>query len=152
MMASEDASSSLARVDVRLPAEADRDRFVELFCDEEFMVFSPGALREAEAHARYNRMLANAADLPFAKQPVIHRSSGAIAGYAGVDWFDLDGREWLEFGYRLVPGARGKGYATEASRAVLSKAALSFQGELLAIIDPVNTKSQSVAKKLGFPS
>jgi hypothetical protein len=31
-----------ARLEVRLPREADRNRFVELFRDPEFMVFSDG--------------------------------------------------------------------------------------------------------------
>ena len=138
------------RVEVRPPNEADRGRFVELFGDDAFMVFAGGALSKAEAHARFDRMLANAAELTFAKQPVIERSSGLIVGYAGVDRFDLAGEQWLEFGYRLVPDARGKGYGTEASRAVLAKAAMSFDGAILAIIDPVNEVSQRVATKLGF--
>jgi RimJ/RimL family protein N-acetyltransferase len=56
----------------------------------------------------------------------------------------------LEFGYRLVPEARGLGYATEASRAVLANAAETYRGEILAIIDPTNHASQNVARKLGF--
>jgi RimJ/RimL family protein N-acetyltransferase len=140
----------VARVEVRLPVEADRDRFVALFGDDEFMVFSDGTLTDAGAHARFDRMLANAAELPFAKQPVIERSTGRVVGYAGVDRIDLEGREWLEFGYRLVPDARGKGYATEASLAVLARGAGSYRGEILAIIDPANEASQAVAGKLGF--
>lgn len=138
-----------SRVEVRLPTEADRSRFVELFCDDAFMVFSDGTLRESEAHARFDRMLVNAAELSFAKQPVIERSSGCIVGYAGVDWFALGGHR-LEFGYRLVPEARGKGYATEASRVVLAKVPASRRSEILAIIDPTNKASQNVARKLGF--
>jgi RimJ/RimL family protein N-acetyltransferase len=71
-------------------------------------------------------------------------------GYAGVDWFALDGRQRLEFGYRLVVDARGKGYATEASRAVLAKVPPTRRSEILAIIDPVNKASQNVVRKLGF--
>jgi RimJ/RimL family protein N-acetyltransferase len=56
----------------------------------------------------------------------------------------------LEFGYRLVPEARGRGYATEAGRAVLGLAAETFQGELLAMIDPRNEASAKVIVKLGF--
>jgi len=143
-------SAPAPRVDVRLPVEADRGRFVELFCDKVFMAFSSGALREAEAHARFDRMLVNAEELPFAKQPVIERSSGIVIGYAGVDWFELGGAQRLEFGYRLVADARGKGYATESSRAVLAKAMGRFRGEILAVIDPDNDASQNVAGKLGF--
>lgn len=34
-----------ARLLMRPPREADRDRFVELFCDEDFMMFYPSVLR-----------------------------------------------------------------------------------------------------------
>ena len=54
-------------------------------------------------------------ELTFAKQPVIERATGTIVGYAGVNWFDFEGERRLEFGWRLVPEARGKGYATEAA-------------------------------------
>jgi RimJ/RimL family protein N-acetyltransferase len=138
------------RLEVRLPRESDRARFVQLFCDDDFMVFSLGVLTPDAAHHRFDEMLARAAEFPFAKQPVIERSRGTIVGYAGVDWFEFEGRRRLEFGYRLVPEARGLGYATEASRAVLAIAAESFRGEIFAIIDPTNHASQNVAAKLGF--
>jgi RimJ/RimL family protein N-acetyltransferase len=135
---------------VRLPVEDDRARFVELFCDDAFMVFSNGTLHEPEAHARFDRMLANGTKLTLAKQPVIERASGGIVGYVGVDWFEFEGEQRLEFGWRLVPEARGKGYATEASQLVLERAGDSFRGEILAIIDPSNEPSKHVATKVGF--
>ncbi len=138
------------RLEVRLPQEADRARFVELFCDDEFMVFSAGTLASEEAERRFDEMLVRADELPFAKQPVIERSTGLIIGYAGVDWFDFENEPRLEFGWRLVREARGRGYATEASRAVLLTAAEEFRGEILAMIDPGNDASQRVALKLGF--
>jgi RimJ/RimL family protein N-acetyltransferase len=70
----------------------------------------------------------------------------------GVDWCDwAEDERRLEFGWRLAAEARGKGYATEASRALLDSAARDgFRGEILAIIDPTNVPSQNVARKLGF--
>ena len=56
----------------------------------------------------------------------------------------------MEFGYRLVPGARGQGYATEAGLAVLEVAADWFRGDLLAMIDRQNVASKGVIGKLGF--
>lgn len=138
------------RLEVRLPRESDRSRFVELFCDEEFMVFSLGVHTPDSAHERFDRMLARGAELPFSKQPVIERATGTIVGYLGVDWFDFEGRRRLELGYRLVPEVRGRGYATEAGQAVLEVAAETFTGEIFAIIDPRNQPSQNVARKLGF--
>jgi RimJ/RimL family protein N-acetyltransferase len=138
------------RLELRLPTEADRARFVQLFCDESFMIFSAGVLTVDAAHERFDRMLSNTTQLSFAKQPIIERSTGEIVGYSGVDWFDLEGHPQLEFGYRLVAEARGRGYATEASRAVLERATGTFHGEVLALIHPENEASHNVARKLGF--
>jgi RimJ/RimL family protein N-acetyltransferase len=138
------------RLEIRLPRESDRERFVELFCDEEFMVFSGGVHDVDSAHARFDEMLERGAELPFAKQPVLERATDVIVGYSGVNWFDFEGERRLEYGYRLVPEARGKGYATEAGQLLLAKAAESFRGEVLAMIDPTNLPSQNVARKLGF--
>jgi RimJ/RimL family protein N-acetyltransferase len=137
------------RLEIRLPTESDRARFVELFCDDEFMVFS-GALGVAAANRRFDRMLVVARELSFAKQPVIERATSMIIGYSGVDWFDFEGQRRLEFGYRLIPEMRGRGYATEASRALLHGVKEVFGGQIIAIIDPDNRVSQSVAGKLGF--
>jgi RimJ/RimL family protein N-acetyltransferase len=73
-----------------------------------------------------------------------------VSIHSGVALFELEGRARLELGYRLVEDARGRGYAREASRALLGMAAESFQGEILAMIDPSNSPSQRVAAKLGF--
>lgn len=137
------------RLEIRLPREEDRDRFVELFTSDEFMVFA-GVLDAAGANARFDAMLARAQEVSFAKQPVIERASGVIIGYTGVDRFEYDGDAWLEYGYRLVASARGKGYATEASQALLTAAAQTFAGTLLGMIDPRNHPSQRVIAKLGF--
>jgi RimJ/RimL family protein N-acetyltransferase len=138
------------RLEVRSPTEADRNRFVELFQDPEFMVFSDGVHDLVSAHARFDQMLLTANELPFAKQPVIELTTGRIVGYSGVARFDFQGASRLEFGYRLVPEARGRGYATEAGRALLALAAETFRGELLGMVDPANEASIRVITKLGF--
>jgi ribosomal-protein-alanine N-acetyltransferase len=57
----------------------------------------------------------------------------------------------LEIFYSLAPGAWGKGYATEAARAVV-EAALGPLGlpEVLAEVDEGNTASVAVVKRLGM--
>ena len=139
-----------ARLEIRLPDEGDRERFVQLFCDRAFMVFSGGVLDDEAANLRFDQMLERAAEISFAKQPVIERSSGTVIGYSGVDRFEFEGESRLEYGYRLVPEARGRGYATEAGLAVLAEAADTYQGEVLAFIDPANHLSRNVLRKLGF--
>ena len=138
------------RLEVRPPNEADRERFVALFQDPEFMVFSGGVHDLRSANARFDGMLQAASEVPFAKQPLIERATGTIIGYSGVASFEFEGARRLEFGYRLVPDARGRGYATEAGRALLALATETFNGELLAMIDPRNTASQGVIAKLAF--
>jgi RimJ/RimL family protein N-acetyltransferase len=143
-------SALTPRLEVRCPTELDRPRFVELFCDDTFMAFSGGPLAADQAHARFDGMLARCVELSFAKQPIVERRSGVVIGYTGLDWIEFDGGRWLEWGYRLVPAARGKGYATEASLALLEVAGDDCAGEVLGIIHPDNRASQNVICKLGF--
>ena len=150
MTGSDLGAVTTARLLVRPPREADRDRFVELFSSEDFMVFYPEVFTEEEATERFDHMMAVCQTVPFGKQPVVERSSGLVVGYTGVDYIDVEGTTWLEWGYRLVPECRGLGYATEASQALLATAHQTYAGELLAIIGPDNVASQKVCRKLGF--
>lgn len=56
-------------------------------------------------------------------------------------------RAEIEIGWHLHPDVWGRGYATEAARAVLQKAALP---EVFAVIFPDNHASQAVARRLGM--
>jgi len=138
------------RLEVRPPREADRARFIELFCSDAFMIFSSQALTEEAADRRFDHMLVMCEIIPFSKQPIVERGSGLVIGYTGVDYFTFEGEERLEWGYRLVPESRGLGYATEASQALLARARETYSGELLAMIDRSNHASQNVCRKLGF--
>jgi len=146
-----------ARLEVRPPVESDRDRMVGLWMDETFMVFSHGVRDRQEANERFDHMLRVAERFPFAKQPVIDLESGRTIGYSGVDTFEYEGRERLEYGYRLDRTARGKGFATEAALALLELADSlvddldpQWHREVYALIDPTNQPSQRVAEKCGF--
>ena len=138
------------RLEMRSLVEADRSRFVELAGDDAFMVYSGGVHSRASANEWVDRLLLRATQYPFAKQPVIERVTGRIVGYCGVDIATFEHAPCLEFGYRLIPTARGKGYATEAGLALLEMARRTYRGELFAFIDPRNTPSQRVIGKLGF--
>jgi RimJ/RimL family protein N-acetyltransferase len=141
------------RLLVRPAQEPDRTRMVSLWRDDEFNLnYHRGTFTEDEAHRRFDRMLEVCEEVPFAKQPVIERTSGIITGYTGVDWFDWQGAPRLEFGWRLAPEYRGRGYATEAAQALLDEARRTFTGEIFVIIDQDNLASQNVARKLGFES
>jgi ribosomal-protein-alanine N-acetyltransferase len=76
------------------------------------------------------------------------REGGALAGTAGLRPLEELG---LEVIYSLAPSAWGKGYATEAARAVVDYA-LGPLGlpEVLAEIDAGNRASAAVAERLGM--
>lgn len=137
------------RLTIRPPVEGDRPRFVELFTDESFTVFA--AVHDvASANARFDRMMALAELVPYAKQPVIEKATGAIVGYSGVGTVTFDGLDRLEWGWRFAVDARGRGYATEATEALLAVADANHDGEMLCIINPANGPSLRVADKVGF--
>ena len=138
------------RLLVRPPEETDRARFVELFTDETFTVFSGGVHDLASANERFDGMLALAGQIPFAKQPVIEKATGTIVGYTGVGTVEFEGAVRLEWGWRFDAPARGLGYATEATTALLEVAGRHADGEVLCIIDVRNEPSRRVADKVGF--
>jgi RimJ/RimL family protein N-acetyltransferase len=137
------------RLIIRAPVESDRPRFVELFTDEAFTVFA-GVHDVESAHARFGRMLVLADAVPYAKQPVIEKATGVIVGYTGVGSVVFEGLDRLEWGWRFVPDARGRGYATEATTALLDVADGHDDGEVLCIIATDNHASRRVADKVGF--
>lgn len=137
------------------PSGAPTDRggpgtILELFSDDAFLTYSNGALAPTAAADRFDEMVQRCNELPFAKQPIVERSTGIIVGYSGVDWFDFGGHRRLELGYRLMSEARGKCYATEASAAILSLAARTYRGKLFTITHPGNEASANVARMLGL--
>ncbi len=138
------------RLILRPPVEADRNRFVELFMDAAFTVYSHGPDDRAGANERFDEMVALASAVPYGKQPVIERSSGNIVGYTGVGTVEIDGLDRLEWGWRFATEARGQGYATEATTALLAVADATDDGEMLCLIDPTNRPSHRVADKAGF--
>ena len=81
---------------------------------------------------------------------VIERASGDLIGDAGVGLIDGIGPEF-ELGYALGTPWWGRGYATEAARAVrdyaLGELALP---EVLALVRPGNAASINVVEKIGM--
>lgn len=71
-----------------------------------------------------------------------------IAGLATADYL-ASTRVMPEIGWRLKKDHWGKGYASEAARAVLQVLPESLD-ELCAVIQTQNTRSQALAQKLGF--
>ena len=88
----------------------------------------------------------------FGKWAVVERGSGDVIGYCGLARINdrvLPGE--VEIGYRLARAHWGKGYATEAARAVVAHAFGTLElPRVIAVIDPENVPSLRVAEKLGM--
>ncbi|TXS52289.1 GNAT family N-acetyltransferase [Streptomyces sp. t39] len=79
-------------------------------------------------------------------------STGEFIGFAGLDDVDEDTPfTGVEIGWRLARPAWGRGYATEAARAVLAHGfgALDLP-EILAVTTAANLRSQAVMRRIGM--
>jgi len=82
---------------------------------------------------------------------IIEQNSGELVGLNTIIEKDVEGQKAFDLGYFLLPTFWGQGYATEASRRVVAYAFGELElRSLIAIIDPGNQASQSVALKLGM--
>ncbi|MCC9741385.1 GNAT family N-acetyltransferase [Streptomyces sp. MNU89] len=81
--------------------------------------------------------------------PIQRRDEGDFIGYCGL----ITGRSTLEepeIAYELFQRVHGRGYATEAARAVLDAAAATGRKRLWSTVGTWNTPSLHVLEKLGF--
>jgi ribosomal-protein-alanine N-acetyltransferase len=79
------------------------------------------------------------------------RSTGRFLGRAGLHWRPDDDWPGVEVGWMLDPTAWGSGYAVEAgARAVRYGFEVLGAEALVSLILKENTRSQSVAKRLGY--
>jgi ribosomal-protein-alanine N-acetyltransferase len=80
---------------------------------------------------------------------MIERDSGLVVGAIGLFWPPSEGN--LEIGYGIVPSRRGRGYTTEAAKA-LTEFALAGPGvhTVFADVELTNPASMRVLEKAGF--
>lgn len=73
---------------------------------------------------------------------------GTLIGDIGLHFLDED---QIEIGYTLAPDAQGRGYATQAVRAIVNEAfAVWGKHRIQASVDPENVKSIRLLERLGF--
>ncbi|WP_367124137.1 GNAT family N-acetyltransferase [Streptomyces phytohabitans] len=86
---------------------------------------------------------------PYGHRLIVERASGVLVGSVGLFWPPDEGV--LELGYGIVASRRGRGYATEAARAMAAYA-LTAPGvrAVSAGVEPPNPASVRVLEKAGF--
>jgi len=130
----------------------DEAEAIELFIDPGFMVWS---LDPPHSRGSARAKLQSFIDLHqvhgFSKLAVVVRSVRHLVGYCGFDLEPVGGPPAPELGFRLHPDARGKGFATEAARAVVADAFARLNMPFVqAIVAENNAASRRVLEKLNM--
>lgn len=77
------------------------------------------------------------------------KHTNEVVGWSGPRFLPEIGEP--ELGYRFLPEHWGQGLATEAGAGVLQHwFGVMGQKEIVALVDPANTRSENVVRKLGF--
>ena len=80
----------------------------------------------------------------------VERRSGRAVALAGLQWEQIDGRRELDLGCVVSAEAQLRGYATEASTAILRAAFATGFERITAMTGPENAAALRVLQKLGF--
>jgi RimJ/RimL family protein N-acetyltransferase len=131
---------------------SDTDALLDVFGDAEVMHFGDGPHERAWVERWLVDHMQGVEARGYGPYAVVELEGGRMIGYCGLFTFpDINGQPEVEIGYRLRRSSWGKGYATEAARAVRDLAfhELSLK-RLIALIDPANTASIRVAEKIGM--
>jgi ribosomal-protein-alanine N-acetyltransferase len=118
--------------------------------DDEARRLTGGASTRAQTQATIERYIDLQERKGYSFWAVLERETGDMVGEAGLKPFEGGGLD-VELGYAFGPAYWGRGYATEAGRAVLSEAFGSLGvTRLVAVTSDDNQGSQHVLHKLGF--
>lgn len=132
--------------------DTDLDPWAALNADPEVRAHLGGVRTREESAASIARFQADLTARGWGWWALEVRAGGELAGFAGLDPVE-EGRPFggVEIGWRLARWAWGKGYATEAARAVL---AYGFEtlglAEVVAETAAENARSQAVMRRLGM--
>ena len=105
-------------------------------------------VKDAENYIK-NNMIPQLERLGYSNYTVIRKTDNVKIGTCGL--YDREGLEGIDLGFAFLPENEGKGYALEASQALVDTAKKQFEiGYLSAITVPDNRASQKLLEKLGF--
>lgn len=136
------------RLILRAFTQEDFAPLCEFYSDEESARFVGGVENAQQVWRRMASYIGHWALRGYGMWALETKEAGAFVGYVG-NWFP-EGWPEPEIAYGLTRAGQGYGYATEAARAALYHAYADLGWKTaISAIDPANTASASVAKRLG---
>src|ERR1041385_5382933 len=142
-----------SRLRLRQWRDADLDPFEVMSNDREVMAHFPSLYPRDVVETMVKRQRDFIAEKGYGFWAVEELATGTFAGFCGIKdvSFDVPWLPAVETGWRFARGMWGKGYATEAARAVLSFAFGTLGlAEVVAFLLPMNEKSAAVCERLGM--
>lgn len=134
--------------------EEDREAFYRMNSDEPVMAFFPFRRTRAEADAFFSRLRAETAAETIGFAALELRETGECIGFAGLHADDVVPSlpaGAVEIGWRLLPEYWGRGYATEAAKALLAEGFLHLGlTEIVSYAVWNNERSTAVMRRLGM--
>jgi RimJ/RimL family protein N-acetyltransferase len=131
----------------------DLDDLWALYCDPEITKYIPDAPRsreEAKEELEWH-IHGHPRNPQLGLWATIHKETGTFIGRCGLLPWNIDGQNEVEVAYTIARECWGQGLATEAARAILNHGFEMLNlTRLISLIDPENTASQKVAKKIGM--
>ncbi|MBS0213973.1 MAG: GNAT family N-acetyltransferase [Proteobacteria bacterium] len=136
------------RLLLRLPRREDFDAYAQTYADADVTRHLGGVLTRAAAWRKFLQGPGAWAMQGFAMFSVVEKSSGDWIGSVGP--WRPEGWPGNEIGWVLHRRGWGHGYATEAASAAIDWAFANLHwNDIIHCIDPGNTASQNVARRLG---
>ncbi len=135
------------RLRIRSFAHADIDAFAAIVADEAVMQYLGGPMSHDHTEHYINRAIETEQAVGYARCAVELKHSGALIGMCGFAPVE----DYIDLGYRFERQRWGKGYATEAARAVVDDGFHNHGfAEIVGMAHPENSGSIRVLEKLGF--
>lgn len=141
------------RLILRKWREGDIEPFARLNADQQVMEFFLKTLSREETLGFYQRIQEEFTARGYGLYAVERKDDRAFIGYVGLHYFDFEASfaPGVEIGWRLMAGAWGQGYATEAASACLEYAREQLHLEqVYSFTTLTNKRSERVMQKIGL--
>ena len=142
------------RLIIRNWEDRDRDLFHEINSDDTVMAFFPDRRSRAESDQLFDHIRKMIADTGYGFPAVELKETGESIGFTGLNTAykaEITPKGTPEIGWRMASRYWGKGYATEAARAMI---ALAFyergHDQLVSFAVADNHRSTAVMERLGM--